>query len=263
MRFEGKVAIVTGASKGIGKAVCVEFAKEGADVVVVGHSNLGEAEEVANEVRSLGRSALAIAADVSKSADVDEMVEKALEKFGKIDILVNNAAPSNRGFIPILDMTEAEWDKYIDVCLKGTFLCSKAVGAEMVKRKQGKIINMASNLGEFTIPGRVAYCSSKAGILHLTRSFALEWGKYNINVNSVSPAGTLTGQLETTVKENPGIVEAELRRLPISKYNDPEDVAYTVLFLASSESEKITGQDIRLDSGMHVLAPSWVFHEER
>lgn len=257
MRFKGKTVIVTGGSQGTGRSICLEFAKEGADCVVVGHSSLERTKQVADEVRELGSSALALTADVSKIEDVKAMVEKTINQFGKIDILVNNAAPSKRGETPVIELSEAEWNKYIGVILTGTFLCSKVVGMEMIKKKEGKIINMASVLASAAIPGRAAYGASKAGVLQFTKLCALEWGKYNINVNALSFGMTMSGQFEATAKNNPGIMEAMLKRYPIKRFNRPEDVANAVLFLASPEAENITGQEIIVDSGANALLSCW------
>lgn len=261
MRLEGKVALVTGAAQGIGQAVALVFAREGADVIPV-DINLELAQKVADEIRSLGRKAEAIKADVSKSRDVDRMTAYALDKFKRIDILVNNAAPSNRDRLPIEDTTEAMWDRMLDVNLKGAFLCSKAVGKGMIEQKSGKIINIASTAGTFAAPGHLPYCVSKGGLLQLTRVFAAEWGRHNINVNAVSPAGTLTAQSEYSAKERPGRAKASLRRYPLRRYNRPEDVANAVVFLASSDADNITGADVMVDGGVHAVQPHYVWPEE-
>ncbi|HXX59648.1 MAG TPA: SDR family oxidoreductase [Dehalococcoidales bacterium] len=257
MRYKGQTVIVTGASQGIGRELCLAFAREGADCVVVGHSNPEMTEQVAEEVKTYGRRVLPINADLSCSAGIATMVQKTIDEFGKIDVLINNAAPSHRGYSSILEMTEAEWNRYVGVILNGTFLCSKAVGVEMIKNKAGKIINMTSVLASATIPGRVAYCACKAGVLQLTRAFAVEWGKFNINVNSLSVGLTMSGQFEVTEKEKPGLNDAMLKRYPIKRLNRLEDVSNAALFLASQEAANITGQEIIVDSGASALLSSW------
>ena len=262
MRLQGKVAVVTGAAQGIVRVVSLAFAKEGANVIVT-DINFESAEKVSNEIKSLGCQAQAIRVDVSKHDDVSQMVEQAIKCFGRIDILVNNAAPTGRTSIPIIETTEDVWDKHIDVGLKGTFLCSQAVGKEMIKQKYGKIVNIASTLGSTAIPGMVSYSTSKAGILQLTRAFGVEWGKYNINVNAVSPGTTKTSQFEYINKLKPSQHAGTLKRLPLKRFNQPEDIANTVIFLASSEADNITCQEIVVDSGISALAPEYVWPEEQ
>jgi len=252
MRLRGKKALVTGAGQGIGRVVAIALAKEGADVIVNVHQNVTLAEEVTAEIKSMGRQALTIKTDVSRSDEVARMVEQAISQFQRIDILVNNAAPADRARVLVEeDGIEVEWNKLMNVVLNGTFLCSKAVGYHMIKQMSGKIINVASIAGHVVIPARSAYCVSKAAVLHLTRVLAVEWGKYNINVNSVSPDWTMIPRWEQLAKQYPE--RFQLERYAIKRFNKPEDVASAVIFLASAESDNITGQDIIIDSGVNVL----------
>ena len=252
MRFTGKVAIVTGAGQGIGRAIALGLAKDGADIVII-DINLELARKVAEEIKVTGRRALAIKADVSNSAKVSQMVKETLDTFKKIDILVNNAGIDV--VVPAEEMTEEQWDAQMNTNLKGPFLCSQAVGRQMIKQKQGKIINIASLSAHYGSHGQVAYCASKAGVLLLTKVLAIEWAKYNINVNAVSPGITRTALIEKIEKESPEFLEGRLKRIPLRRFIEPGEIASTVLFLASSESDVINGEDIVVDGGVNALNP--------
>lgn len=255
MKLKGKVAIVTGAGRGIGRAIALILAKEGADIVIA-DIDLQSAGKAVDEVKSLGRQAQAVKVDVSKSDEVNQMVEQAMSSFKRIDILVNNAGINPMG--PALEESEAQWDSTMAINLKGTFLCSQAVARQMVKQKQGKIVNIASLSGHRGIPGMVSYCTSKAGVLHLTRVLAVEWAKYNINVNAVAPGLTIT-ELHDKVPGGPEAYRRERKKaVPLRRLNEPVDVANVVLFLASSESDNITGQGIVIDGGVCALHPGFV-----
>jgi len=255
LKLEGQVAIVTGAGQGIGRAVALALAREGCNVVV-NDTNLSSAQQVAAEVEALGRRSRAIQADVSSAKEVEEMVDTAIRDFKKIDILVNNAGVDR--LIPVLEMTEAQWDSMIDVNLKGTFLCSRVVGRQMVKQNGGRIINIASIAGSVAMPGQAAYGASKGGVLQLNRVLAVEWAKYNIYVNAVSPGATLTPMVEKILKEHPELNKNYMGRVPLKKFASPEDIADAVLFLASAGSRDITGQEITVDGGIRALHPGFV-----
>lgn len=261
MRLEGKVALITGAGRGTGYAIALAFAKEGSDIIVA-DVNFETAIRVAEEIKVLGRQAQAIKVDVSIPDEVDQMVNQAISRFLRIDILVNCAAPTERANVPIEETSEDMWDRQLDIGLKGTFLCSRAVGREMIKQRYGKIINIASIAARYGRPGRVAYCASKAGILGLTRACAVEWGRYNINVNAISPSVIKTSQWEFVEKAQPGRFAAVMKRYPLKRFNEPRDIANAALFLASSEADNISGQEICVDSGVGVLMPSHVWPEE-
>ncbi len=260
MRLEGKIALVTGAGRGIGRAVALTFAKEGANVVV-NDIDLDSAETVANEIRSLGRQAIAIKCDVTKREEVNLMAEKALDRFKRIDILVNNAGI----VIPAAaeEITDAQWDTVIGINLKGAFLCSQVIGRQMIKQKHGKIINLGSMLAHFAFPLQTAYCVAKGGVLQLTRALAVEWAKYNINVNSVSPGSTLTGVQAKNIQMDPNYYQSRLLRVPLRRLNQPEDIANAILFLASSESDNITGEDIFVAGGMSALHPGYIAPDQK
>jgi NAD(P)-dependent dehydrogenase (short-subunit alcohol dehydrogenase family) len=255
MRLEGQVAIVTGAGQGIGRAIALTLARESA-AVVVNDVNLESAKKVVDEIKNQGGEAQSVKADVSKAEEVTQLVKETLDKFKNIDILVNNAGWSN--LIPAIELTETQWDTIVDINLKGQFLCSQAVAKQMFKQKRGKIVNIAALSGRVAMPGLVAYGASKAGVLQLTRVLAIEWAEYNINVNAVSPGVTLTPLVESAFKEKPDILKSYLERIPLKRAAKPEDIANAVLFLASSEADDITGQEITIDGGTSALHPGFV-----
>ena len=248
MKLTGKVAVVTGGGQGIGRACALAFAEEGADVVIY-DMNLESTNRVTDEIKNLGRLALAIKCDVSNSQAVNQATQKALDNFKRIDILVNNAGIGEPALAE--DTTEASWDRTIDINLKGQFLCSQAVGRQMIKQKYGKIINIASLQAHVATPLHIAYAVSKAGVLGLTRVLAVEWALYNISVNAVSPGSTVTAQRGQAEKKFPELLtENPVAKIPQGHPNKPEDIANAVLFLASPESDNITGQSIIVDGGV-------------
>ena len=246
MKLAGKVALVTGAAQGIGKAVALLLARNGADIVV-SDINLEKAEETAKEVQTLGRKALAIKVDVAAIGDVERMVEAILARFGKVDILVNNAGIARDKLI--LRMTEEDWDAVLNINLKGTFNCTKAVVRHMSKQKGGKIINIASVVGEMGNAGQANYAASKAGVIGFTKTIAREFAQRGINVNAIAP-----GYIETPMTDAlPDKVKEELRRLiPLDRLGKPEDVAEAVLFLVSESGNYITGQVLNVNGGIYM-----------
>lgn len=249
MRFQGKVAIVTGGSKGIGKAIAKQLAHEGASVVINGR-DMNALEEATQEIRREGGKITAIQADVSKSEDVKAMIDKVIEDYDRIDILINNAAVFAES-VRIMDLEEEEWDRVMTTNLKGVFLCAKAVIKHMVKQKSGKIVNMTSFTGKtgrvvystFGGPTKAHYCASKAGIISLTKSLAYELAPYNINVNGVA-AGSVAP--EGTPEEKKEMI---IPLVPLGRMGTSEDVSASALFLASAESSFITGEIIDVNGG--------------
>jgi len=244
MRLKDKVALITGGARGIGRAIAMAFAREGADIVVA-DVNQEEAEKTARDIEALARKSLAIPMDVTNYLKVEEAINKILDKFGKVDILVNNAGITRDGLL--LRMNEAEWDAVIDVNLKGTFNCTKAVSKAMIKQRSGKIINIASIIGIIGNVGQANYSASKAGIIALTKTAAKELASRNINVNAVAPGfiqTDMTAGLSEDIKQK--IKEA----IPLNKFGNPDDVAAVCLFLASEDANYITGQTIVVDGGM-------------
>jgi 3-oxoacyl-[acyl-carrier protein] reductase len=246
LKLTGKVALVTGAAQGIGKAVALLLARHGADIVV-SDINLEKAEETAKEIESIGPKAMAIKVNVASLNDVERMVEAVLKKFGRIDILINNAGITRDKLI--LRMTEEDWDIVLNVNLKGTFNCTKAVVRHMAKQRSGKIVSIASVVGEMGNAGQVNYAASKAGVIGLTKTIAREFAKRGINVNAIAP-----GYIETPMTEFlSDKVKEELKRLiPMERLGKPEDVAEAVLFLVSEESNYITGQVLNVNGGIYM-----------
>lgn len=244
MRLKNKVALITGGARGIGRAIGIVFAKEGADIVVA-DVNQETAQQTASEIEALGVKALALEMDVTNFEKVEEGINKILDKMGKVDILVNNAGITKDNLL--LRMSPADWDAVINVNLKGTFNCIKAVSRPMIKQRSGKIISIASIIGLMGNPGQANYAASKAGIIALTKTVAKELASRNINANVVAPGFIQTAMTDKLPEE---IKKKMLEAIPLAKLGTPEDVANVCLFLASEESSYITGQTITIDGGM-------------
>lgn len=247
-KFDGKVVIVTGSGRGIGKAIALAFAREGANVVVNVSRSVEEGQKVVDEIKAMGREAILVQANVAKIEEVEKMVKITLEKFGKIDILVNNAGINRPAMV--YKMKEEEWDEVIDVNLKGVFNCIRLVAPHMIERKQGKIINVSSTAAEHGLIGNSNYAASKAGVNALTKTAALELARYGINVNAVEPFIIETRFTEWV--KDPRFKDKYLSRIPLGRFGKPEDVAGAVLFLASDEASYITGKTIEIDGGAYI-----------
>jgi len=246
-RVEGKVAAVTGASRGLGRAIALGLAAAGADVAIADlDSAAEEGREVALEAGSLGRESVVLPLDVRDKASVEETVRAVLERFGRLDIWVNNAGIIIRK--PALELEEAEWDAVVDVDLKGVFLGAQSAARAMTGNGGGKIVNISSINGLLGSPTRAAYCASKAGVINLTRVLAAEWATHGINVNSVAPTYIDT-PLTKRLFEDRRFLEEVLGRTPMRRLGKPEEVAAAVVFLASPASDMITGQTIAVDGG--------------
>jgi len=246
--LKDKVAIVTGARRGMGRTHALTLAKAGAKVVVSDIS-LEDCEKVVKEIEKDGGKGLALKCDVTKKKEVEEMVKKTVKKWGKLDILVNNAGICQ--FKPFLDLTEEEWDRTININLKGYFLCAQAAAKEMAKQKRGVIVNIASvAMGQQGIgmSNIVHYCASKGGIVGMTEALAVELAPYNIRVNAVSP-GMIETPMIDTVKKDPKQTEAMLARVPLRRTGNPQEISNLVLFLASEESSYMTGSTVVVDGG--------------
>jgi NAD(P)-dependent dehydrogenase (short-subunit alcohol dehydrogenase family) len=247
MRLKGKVVLITGSTRGIGKEFAIGFAKEGADVIINGR-NSEKAKAVAKEIEGLGVRSIAMVADVSLSQDVTRMVEEAVKTFGRIDILVNNAGV-NPFILEAEKIKEEGWDQVLDVNLKGVFLCCQAVGKKMIQQGGGKIINISSAAGILGEQGFLPYCVSKAGVMVLTRILAYEWSRYNIIVNAIAP-GFIAGGMNTPVLNKEILVSGLTQQVPLKRLGIPEEIVKIALFLASDDSSYINGTTIVADGGM-------------
>lgn len=246
-RLKGKVAVVTGSDRGIGRGIAIAFAKEGCNVVVNSHKNNKEGEDIVNEIKNLGSDAIFVVADVSKERDVRNLVDKAVKKFGKLDILVNNAGILVSGTVTAL--TEKDWDRQLDVNLKGVFFCTKYAVQQMIKQgKGGRIINISSIAGLVGFPGISAYCASKGGVTELTREVALDCAKYGITVNAIDP-GVIVTDMTKAMLEDPATKKALMENTPVGRFGQPEDIGNAAVFLALDESSFITGHNLVVDGG--------------
>ena len=248
-----QVAIVTGGGTGIGRSIALEFAEFGADVVVSGR-RVANLERVADEVRSLGRRSLAVQADVTKRTDVDQLVQRTMEEFGRIDILVNNAGVGARvpgKPVPVIDVDEDEWDLIMDTNLKGTWYCCQTAGKRMIEQKTGNIINITSGDGRRVSGGRgSSYNVAKAGVIMLTQCLAWDFGRHNVRINSIAP-GFVWTDMARPILSDPEIRKLLESRRPLGRIGEPDEIATAALFLASDASSFVTGQTINVCGGVH------------
>jgi NAD(P)-dependent dehydrogenase (short-subunit alcohol dehydrogenase family) len=253
MKLENKVAVITGAGRGMGHAMAVRFAREGAQVVVA-ETDRESAEQTFAEI---GKRGLLMLADISKVAEIDGMIEQTVAKLGRIDVLVNNAGVTKS--LGFFDVTEADWDWMNAVNSRGLFCCMQRAAREMVKQKSGKIINIASIAGKgFRGTSNIAYAGTKGSVIAMTRIAASQLARHNINVNAICPGATRTHMYESIMQElveKRGINEAEATRrldamIPLGRSNAPEDIANMAAFLASAEADNITGQSFNVDGGL-------------
>jgi len=242
--LEGKKSVVTGAAKGIGKSIATYFAELGSDLALVDVDEVS-LKETAEEIRGKERRVYEIVADLTSLKDIERIARESVEKLGEVDVLVNNAGVSFLN--PAEKLTEEEWDKTLAVNLKGLYFLSQAIGRHMIEKRSGKIVNIASQAAVVALEGHVAYCASKAGVVAVTKVLALEWGKYNINVNAIAPTIIMTPMGKKAWSGEKG--RKMLERIPLGRFGEPEEVAYTAAFLASDLSDMITGTTIMVDGG--------------
>ena len=245
MDLQNKIAIITGAGRGIGRAIALELAKHGADCLIA-DIDIANAKVVVDEVKAIGRKAVSAKVDVSNQKEVEQMIDNCLSEFGTIDILVNNAGVASS--LPLLDTSMDEWNKQFDINLKSMFFSCKAVFLTMMKQRSGKIINIASIAGKRGggIMGKSAYAASKGGVIAFTKAVAREGGAFNINVNAITPGLTAT---EMTTNFNAEQREAVVQNIPLGRIGRPEDIAKAAVFLASDYADFITGEIMDVDGG--------------
>jgi 3-oxoacyl-[acyl-carrier protein] reductase len=247
MNLEGKAALVTGASRGIGREIALELARNGANVAVNFSGSEAKANEVVDEIKKLGKDAFAIKCDVSNSEEVATMVKETIDRFGKLDILVNNAGITRDNLL--MRMKEDEWDDVININLKGVFLCTKAVSRQMMKQRNGRIINIASIVGAMGNAGQANYVAAKAGIIGLTKTTAKELASRNITVNAIAPGFIST---DMTDKLSEDVKGEMLKQIPLARLGEPKDIAKMTAFLASDDSSYVTGQTLHINGGMYM-----------
>ncbi len=246
MRLEGKNALITGAAQGIGKSIAIGMAKEGANIAIA-DVNIESAKNTSQEVRSIGVKSIAIKLDVSKQDDVTNAFETCIKEFGTLDILVNNAGITRDTVL--LRMKEEDWDMVLNVNLKGSFLCSKEAVKIMAKQRSGKIISISSVVAYIGNPGQSNYSSSKAGLIGLTKTIAKEYASRGIRANAIAPGFIQTAMTDVLSDE----VKNEMKKsIPLGQFGTPEDVTSSVIFLASKESDYITGQVLHVNGGMYM-----------
>ena len=241
-----RVAVITGASRGIGRSIALALAAEGARIVAF-DLDMAETEKVAGEIRELGVEALAVQGNVTVAADTERMIDAAMEKFGRVDILVNNAGITRDGLL--MRMKDEDWDAVLGVNLKGAFLCSRAASKVMAKQRYGRIINIASVVGQMGNAGQANYCASKAGLMGLTKSNARELAKRNVTVNAVAPGFIATAMTDALPEKTRQELAAQI---PLERLGTADDIANAVVFLAAESSGYITGQVIGVNGGMYM-----------
>jgi glucose 1-dehydrogenase len=255
MKLAGKIALVTGSSKGIGRAIAVRFAQEGADVVINYNCTPGGAQEVLREVEAAGRRGLMVQADLSNTAQARELVTTTVEHYGRCDILVNNAGIETHA--PFWEVTEADYDRVLNVNLKGVFFTTQAMVRHLMESKRaGKVINISSVHEELPFPNFAAYCASKGGLKMLTRDLAVELGPFGITVNLIAP-GAVETPINTKLLNDPQKLGVLLGQIPLARLGKPEDVAGLAVFLASSDADYVTGSTYFVDGGL-----TWHYEEQ-
>jgi 3-oxoacyl-[acyl-carrier protein] reductase len=244
--LKDKVAVVTGASRGIGKSISLALAKQGARIVAVDITLKGM-DELLAEIKALGSEGIAVEGNVTVTADTEKMIDQAVASYGRVDILVNNAGITRDGLL--LRMKDEDWDAVLTVNLKGAFLCTRAVSKVMTKQRSGRIINIASVVGQMGNAGQANYCASKAGLMGLTRSNARELAKRNITVNAVAP-GFIVSEMTEALPEK--VKQEMAAQIPLERFGTADDIANAVVFLASDASHYITGQVLAVNGGMYM-----------
>jgi len=250
VRLKGKVALVTGSSRGVGRAIALAYAREGASVVINYTANQAAGEEVITAIEEMGGKAVLVKADVSKAADAEELVQKGIDEFGGIDILVNNAGLSRPAML--LKMTEDQWDQVVDIHLKGAFLCTQFAARNMKEQNKGKIINVTSVAGIVGTVGQINYSAAKGGLLSFTKSAARELARYNVCVNVIC-LGIVATDMTEKIRTDEKLKEIYMNRILLKRFAEPDDISPAFVFLSSDESDYITGQLLCVDGGYGMI----------
>ena len=250
MKLKDKIALVTGSSRGVGRAVALGFAKQGANVVVNYTTNENAANEVVEIIQSMGSKAIAVKADVAQKTDAENLVNSAIDTFGRLDILVNNAGFTRPSMM--IKMTEDQWDQVVDIHLKGAFLCAQAAGLHMKEQKSGKIINVTSVAGIVGTVGQINYSAAKGGIISMTKSIARELARYNVCANVIS-LGIVATDMTEKIRNDEKLKEIYMNRILLKRFAEADDIAPAFVFLASDESNYITGQLLCVDGGYGMI----------
>ena len=250
MKLKDKIALVTGSSRGVGRAVALGLAKQGANVVVNYTSNENAANEVVEIIQSMGGKAIAVKADVAQKAEAENLVNSAIDTFGRLDILVNNAGFTRPSMM--IKMTEDQWDQVVDIHLKGAFLCAQAAGLHMKEQKSGKIINVTSVAGIVGTVGQINYSAAKGGIISMTKSIARELARYNVCANVIS-LGIVATDMTEKIRSDEKLKEIYMNRILLKRFAEADDIAPAFVFLASDESNYITGQLLCVDGGYGMI----------
>jgi 3-oxoacyl-[acyl-carrier protein] reductase len=250
MKLKDKIALVTGSSRGVGRAVALGFAKQGANVIVNYTSNENAASEVVSEIQSMGGKAISVKADVAQKPEAENLVNSAIYEFGRLDILVNNAGFTRPAMM--IKMTEDQWDQVVDIHLKGAFLCAQAAGLQMKEQKSGKIINVTSVAGIVGTVGQINYSAAKGGIISMTKSIARELARYNVCANVIS-LGIVATDMTEKIRSDEKLKEIYMNRILLKRFAEADDIAPAFVFLASDESNYITGQLLCVDGGYGMI----------
>lgn len=250
MKLKDKVALVTGSSRGVGKAVALGYAKEGANVVVNYTSNEKAANEVVDAIQGMGCKAVAVKADVARKSEAENLVKAAVDNFGRLDILVNNAGFTRPAMM--MKMTEEQWDQVVDIHLKGAFLCAQAAALQMKEQQSGKIINVTSVAGLVGTVGQINYSAAKGGILSMTKSIARELARYNVCCNVIS-LGIVATDMTEKIRSDEKLKEIYMNRILLKRFAEPDDISPAFVFLGSDDSSYITGQLLCVDGGYGMI----------
>ena len=250
MKLKDKIALVTGSSRGVGRAVALGFAKQGANVIVNYTSNENAASEVVSEIQSMGGKAISVKADVAQKPEAENLVNSAIDEFDRLDILVNNAGFTRPAMM--IKMTEDQWDQVVDIHLKGAFLCAQAAGLQMKEQKSGKIINVTSVAGIVGTVGQINYSAAKGGIISMTKSIARELARYNVCANVIS-LGIVATDMTEKIRSDEKLKEIYMNRILLKRFAEADDIAPAFVFLASDESNYITGQLLCVDGGYGMI----------